>query len=228
MKKLVLTLALAAMSAATVQAQLTSPAKLGARAGLNFSNMRESASGFSYTPDVRTSFHAGVSLEQTIGVQGFLLETGLYFSSKGCIFPMSELSPYDVDVKLVLNYIQVPLMVGYRYDVDRRVALKGFFGCYVAYGLSGKMKAEGYSFDVMGHGMRYTDDFDMGFDAKLKRFDAGLRFGAGVELDERYTLSLGYELGLADINGTKAAGDFSSVKAKDKNRCATLTLGYNF
>lgn len=55
----------------------------------------------------------------------------------------------------------------------------------------------------------------------MKRGDMGLRFGVSADISERYYIGLGYDLGLMNIAKESEGG-------KLKNRCFTLSVGYNF
>lgn len=233
MKKILFLIAFMAMSAAAVQAQSTT--HFGLRVGHNISDVRTTANGAGIGTDVRLSFHGGFALEQEIGRKGVFFETGLYYTSKGaCDYGDWWDYDYEYDhnrtMRMTLNYIQMPVLFGYTKNVSRRVALKGFLGGYAAFCTSGKMKQDNLSYDVFGSGMKYVEL--LGGGGNLKRFDAGLRMGLGVELAKHYSLSFGYEQGLYNINGLKRQFEGGvqtrGYRATTHNRNYTITLGYNF
>ena len=209
MKKAIVILAALAASAA-MQAQVS----YGVRAGANFSNVTFSGDGESESEDSRFGFNIGASLELPIK-GGFGLETGLYYTSKGCkhSYESGSESTYAMD------YLQVPLMAQYKFGVAPVADVKVFAGPFVAYGIGG-----GSTFkDDDG---KETDGDSVFGDDGYKRFDFGLRIGAGVDLAKNYYVGIGYDLGLMDIDRSGEFGmgdDFST-----RTGSFFVQVGYNF
>lgn len=86
-----------------------------------------------------------------------------------------------------LNYLEVPLLIKYKYDFTPDLSIQPFFGCYLAVGVGGKIK------DFGNHYAYSSFDKD-GFN----RFDGGLKLGCGMQFDFLYA-EVGYDLGLANI-----------------------------
>ncbi len=168
----------------------------GAQAGLNFTRL-----GFSDAPqDVkdliksRTTFTLGgfttYSLTDNIDVKGALM-----YSGKGTKFDASE----GDDPYIKINYITIPIHAMYKYQIGYdEMYVTGFLGPYLGVALNAKST----NADIL---------------ANISRGDFGFDFGAGFQY-EKYTASLSYSLGLANIN----MDDGSSVK----NRAFTITIGY--
>ncbi|MDR1808892.1 MAG: PorT family protein [Prevotella sp.] len=117
----------------------------------------------------------------------------------------------------MLAYLELPINIGYRIPLESfAVTLKA--GPYLAYGLSAKLKGEddGDSAEIDLYKKR--DEF--GGEPLLKKFDYGLGIGAGIEFGQ-IAVGLSYELGLANLNATKADGSIS-------NQNAYLSVGYKF
>lgn len=129
-----------------------------------------------------------------------------------------------------MNYLQVPISVSYRFPVSDNVKIDFNAGPYVACDLGGKLK-ESYASYFEDEGSCEMKVFGSKSKALCKRFDAGLRFGAGVHI-QRVILGLIYDLGLTNIANSKGSEDYSddySVgKGKIKNGSSQISLGYNF
>ena len=108
-----------------------------------------------------------------------------------------------------LNYLQIPLFAMYNYQLNGRGAgsLFGGLGPYLAYGIGGNM----------GSGKEKISAFSdpEGF----KRFDAGLGINIGYQMPQSFSFSLGYDIGLANIQ-KNAFGD------KAQNRSFSLNVAY--
>lgn len=131
------------------------------------------------------------------------LETGINYVEKG-----GKGSTLGQDMSYNLAYLQLPFVVKYNYDTDIDISLQPFFGGYLGCGVGGKTK--NYTTRTA------TDSFD-GTD--FRRFDAGLRFGLGLEYDMLY-VELAYDLGLSNISDNA----FDNAR----NRALMLNFGVNF
>lgn len=122
---------------------------------------------------------AGFQMAQATPVY---LETGLLYAGKGAKADRNGSLSYSLD------YLEVPLLMKYRLDLDRAASLQPFVGVFGAVGVGGKVK------DTYER-LAYSSFDDDGF----QRFDGGLRLGCGFQYDHLY-LELGYDLGLANIS----------------------------
>lgn len=154
------------------------------------------------------SMQAGLNVGGVVGLQlGYhsplFFETGLSYIEKG------GKGHFEGDkFTYSLNYLELPLVLKYRIDVDGRFNVQPFFGGYMALGVGGKIKD-------FGNRAAYSS-FD---DDAFKRFDGGIRLGCGVQYDMLYG-ELGYDFGLANI----------SHDYFDTSHTGTLfaTIGVNF
>lgn len=97
-------------------------------------------------------------------------------------------------------YLEVPINVKFNFPLNAdKVYLA--VGPYVAYGISG------------------SNNY---FDAN-KSLDYGIGIGAGYDWGEKWVFSLGYQMGLANINDLPAPFDWTS-----KQNNVTLSVGYKF
>ena len=86
-----------------------------------------------------------------------------------------------------INYIEIPLVLKYKYNIDPHFSLQPFFGGYFALGVGGKIK----NFEQREAQNSFNDD-------NFRRVDGGLRLGCGVQYDMVYA-DLTYDIGLANI-----------------------------
>lgn len=199
MRKLLLCAAMIAGTVCMTNAQ--EKIAFGVRAGLNVNSL--SVSGGSDLKS-RIGYHVGAVMDWNVA-KNLYVQPGLYFTTRGA---------KASDMKINMNYLQIPISVAYRFPVTEKVKIDVNAGPYVALGLGGKAK---FSDDNLGG----SADMKMfGSEGLCKRFDAGLRFGAGVHF-QRFYLGLNYDLGLANI-ARESGSD------KIKNGAFQISLGYNF
>jgi hypothetical protein len=150
----------------------------------------------------RPSFHVGAVAEWEIA-DAFSFETGLLYSGRG----MKVDSYFDGKVNLILHQLEIPLVGKMYFDVGSQ-RLYGVFGPYIGINLAGKYKPQGE--DVFG-GYQSAYKLDIGSDQNqdLKRIDAGLKLGGGIELGP-LQVGLFYNLGLA--NNSPYTGERFSMK----------------
>ena len=151
----------------------------------------------------RTAFGLGVSLQHSLGNAAFF-GTGLHYAMRG--------SKED-DATLKLNYIELPLLIGYRFPTAGAVRPYVMGGGHVAFkagcnlaGESGGVSAS-MSCEDAGLEVKSTDFAAIG--------GAGLNFLVGANT---FSVDLRYAMGLQDI----------AEDASIKNRGFTLGLGYMF
>lgn len=109
------------------------------------------------------------------------IETGLYYTEKG------GKGNYNGAFTCQTNYLEVPLLMKCRFDLDNGTSIQPFAGAYGAVGISGKMK----DFNSRVAYSSFDDD-------AFQRLDAGLRLGCGLQFANLYA-EAGYDVGLADI-----------------------------
>lgn len=158
---------------------------------------------------------AGLNVGGVIGFQlshaaPVFLETGLYYTEKGGKgYHQGEKFTYD------LNYLAVPIIAKYKFEVADEVSVVPFLGGYLALGVGGKIKEYGKA----GKDQDAYSSFSTGH---FKRFDGGLRIGCGVEYQMVYA-DIAYDFGLANISN-KADRDFKS----SRTGCFYVNVGVNF
>ena len=153
---------------------------------------------------VKTGFNVGVVTGFPVSYHAPLyFETGLSYIEKG------GKGLYDgTKFSYSLDYLEMPLVMKYIYNVDREFSIQPYFGGYLALGVGGKIKD-------FNHRHAYSSFENEGF----QRFDGGLKLGCGVQYDFMYA-EMGYDFGLSNI----------SHDYFDSSHTGTLyaTIGINF
>jgi hypothetical protein len=205
MKKMML-IAVAAIAGTQVNAQLS----IQPEVGLNIANMSNSIDGDKLSTSSITGFKAGALLN--IGIaKGFYIEPGAFYSMKGA---SGEILGFTS--KTTINYLEVPLNLGYRYDIGNAGALFVSAGPYIGFGLSGKTKTE--NVPILG---TVEDDIEFGDGAdEMKSIDYGVNFSLGYISPIGIYLRAQYGLGLANLSNI--------TNTSSKNRVFGISVGYAF
>lgn len=209
---------------------------VGVKAGLNLSDFTNYVD---YSGN-QMGFNAGVVIDYAIN-KNVYLSSGVEFYNKKMKFDYEDdkittgmvFTIPDAVAKAM--YIQIPLHVGYKFEVSRDVNIAIHGGPYAAYGVGGRIEmgdwvhVEGASNPVHLNDfvktvpgfkrVLYTFEDDIkGRQGKgFHRFDWGLGLGLLVEY-QRVSLGFNYDFGLQDISR------YDNVKV----RTASLSLGYKF
>jgi opacity protein-like surface antigen len=171
---------------------------------------------------------------------GTYLTAGIDWSMKGGkasdnIFNLAE-EPVGSS-KYVLHYIEVPIRVGFRYNVLENLGIYGELGPYFAVGVGG---SHGASIGLDGQEAREAEE-ELSFNAfknyddltlSFQRWDAGIGFRIGAEYEQHYNVMIGAEWGLADIYRTSLRDRYFDVTGialpKVHNFNFSITVGYRF
>jgi len=187
----------------------------GVQLGGNLSGISEDPE----TADLSTKlgFQLGGFIDYSL-TKDFFLKGGLLFITKGASY---EETNSGAKVSLTMNpmYIQVPIVIGYGFNVSDNFKIYANVGPYIAYGLGGKVTTEisgtGTVLDGETSADFFTDD--------VSKFDFGARLGLGIELNKKIIIGFDYDLGLLNMNTGDNSDDYSV-----KNYTMGLTLGYRF
>lgn len=165
------------------------------------------------------SLQAGLNIGGVIGFQlspeyPVYLESGLMYMEKGgkgtnYTTSGTNASTYKAGkFTYSLNYLELPILVKYVYDIDQDLSIQPFAGGYLAVGVGGKMK----NYADRESASSFSSDY-------FKRFDGGLRIGCGIQYQVLYA-EVAYEYGLANI----ARDEFESAHNGD----FMINIGVNF
>jgi len=203
--------------------------------GMNISKLQNSE--YSAKAGAQLGIRADYMLPKA---HGTYLTAGIDWSMKGGkasdnIFNLIE-EPIGSS-KYVLHYIEVPVHVGFRYNVLDNLGFYGEIGPYFAVGVGGSHSA---SIDLDGGDARTMEE-ELSFNAfknyddltqSFQRWDAGIGFRIGAEYEQRYNFMIGADWGLADIYRTSLRDRFFDQTGislpKVHNFNFSFTVGYRF
>jgi hypothetical protein len=221
MKRLFLALAL------TTTAALSTKAQIYVQGGLNLANITKTNDGQTEKNNILPSFNVGILGRWDLDPM-FALESGLLLTGHG-----SKAETYfnggNDYIKTKFNplYIQVPLNAVVKIPLEKQSSIFFNAGPYAAIGIGGKSKSESKFGPLLASSTKdiefsnddpFTSEEEDAAYNKLKRFDFGLNFGAGIQFSG-LILKANYGLGLAKINSTE-----SNNNANDKNKYRTLSF----
>jgi hypothetical protein len=168
--------------------------------GLNLNSINFSlAGGGSKKTDNASGFHVGLISDMPL-VSFLSFQSGFMLTQK-----KAEYSLFSSDLKSEVYYLQSPITLSFKFPINESVSIRVNGGVYLASGLFGSMEIDGEDEEVFDY---------------FNYFDAGIKFGGGVELHSFY-LGVTYDNGLANIS------NFRDIKTA-KNRTLGFTLGYIF
>jgi hypothetical protein len=191
-------------------------------AGINIQNLNgKDISGDKLENDLLPGFHAGMNIQIPIAPT-FYFQPGLLFSTKGAKNTGSILT-----TTTRLSYVELPLNLVYKGKLGNGFILLGF-GPYIAYGIGGKVTAEGgdVTLDTKVEFQNVVELTDPLLAAYYKGFDAGGNIFAGYETAGGLFFQLNTQLGMLKINPENKwiSDDQSSIK----NTGFGLSIGYRF
>ena len=176
----------------------------GFRIGPSFSYVNSDDSrldGGNWQTGLNVGVVAGVALSNA---QPLYLEGGLFYTEKGGKKNLANGKKMTYD----LNYLEVPVVLKYKYEVDDHFSIQPQLGGYFAVGVGGKIK---------NYAERAAESSFK--DANFRRCDGGIRIGCGIGYDMFYA-DLTYDIGLANI----CHDSFD----KSHNGALQLNFGVNF
>lgn len=176
----------------------------GLRAGINVGSINYD--------DVssKVGFVGGLSSEIRLtadaGANAFGINTGLFFTQKGCRESDSSLKG-----RITLNCIDLPVYLSYKYHFSDAVNLQFFFGPYIDYGVYGKATVETKGSSKVSASVDIFDEED------FNRFMVG--YGTGVELTyKKFAFGFTFQSDLTDACGSESG----------KWQNFMITIGTNF
>ena len=233
MKKVILSLVtlLAATTLATAQMRPT----IKVEAGANFANQTTKVGDNSADGKMMIGYRAGVGAEFGFA-DGFYINPGLYFLSRGAKTEGVAVAGTKVDATLWLHNVEIPVHVGYRAAIAPDMAVSIQAGPWFSYGFLGKniYKATGDGL-LAGAAKGIVDELNKNdnnpykegkvagvtIPATLKPFDLGVGMQAAFEY-RQFGVNLGFEYGLLNTS------NIETPKTKVNNMNFYVGLGYRF
>lgn len=242
MKKLfIAALALISMSSSAyaIDYEPESGVSFQATFGMTASSIRNLKSMDNNYFDGKVGGAAGFKAEFMLpNAHGTYINAGLDWTMKGGKYTYEGLSfgldgTHDMTTMVRTHYLQIPVHVGFRYNIMQDLGVYGELGPYFSVGVGGKYSDE---IDANGSWTKNYEDSYAIFKksttrANLQRWDAGIGFRIGAEYMEHYSLNLGCDWGVTDMwrNEYKdAIHDMGIDLDKIKNFAFTIAFGYRF
>ena len=208
------------------KAQVKSPLSFGVKAGISLSTTNED------DYEMKPGFVGGIVVDYELS-RNLFLRSGIDFVMKGAKLDKERVSNtnsvigvsprYQFEDRVRLNYLQMPVTFGYKYQVGNGFTAYLNAGPYVGFGVYGRGRSSVrlVSGDRPAGGLVdgciESDSFD---DLALKKFDFGITGSIGAEY-KQYFVNVGYEYGLTNL-----AKDDRNTSWH--NMIATCALGYKF
>jgi len=177
----------------------------GIKAGLNVATVTLSNGSNSQSLESVAGAVAGITLEAPFSPKWFF-HSGLEFSMKG--FGIKDGSTTLLTSRGI--YAQLPVAIGYKFNIGKGWKLEPRLGIYFAYGFAGNTTVGSVSGSTFGEKI-------------LNPFDFGMLFGGFFD-NGQYVIGIHGESGLTDTNGD----NFKVTGATANSSNFSITLGYLF
>ena len=202
--------------------------------GMNISNFRQPDAAFDGLTDPKAGFNLGVRGEYMLpSCYGVFVNLGVNYTMKGAKMDVAASLPddYSCTVKFRPCYIEIPLHVGYRFNVLDNLGVFADFGPYFAIGVNGKEKTEFEGDAVEDRSTKFFRNSKMIL-GEIQRYDFGLGFRVGAEYANHHSLNFSFDWGLTDMYRDSYRREFFKENGfelgKLKNFNAGITYGYRF
>lgn len=225
MKKLFASLSILLLAILPGKAQVVN---FRVEAGAAFNLGKMAIAGYKLDNKTRTGYHFGAYVDLPV-YNNLYVGSGLTFAMKGTSF--TEETDKDVEQSnITLHYLQIPVNLGYKFQVSPQVALALQTGPYFAVALGGTaktgLKGAKESYNLFKDGVTNL--------AKPNRFDMG--WGLDVRaMYSRYYLFAGADFGFLEVfkdnsndSNSGIGGIVNSLKPSFKNTLIHVGLGVSF
>ncbi|CAN5315546.1 hypothetical protein BH09BAC2_BH09BAC2_06160 [soil metagenome] len=211
---------------------LNASAQTYIQGGLNLANITKTATGHTEKNNMLTTFNAGILTRFNLSTP-VDLESGILFTGHGSkaesYFGTGTDNNY-VKTKFNPYYLELPLNVVFRFPATKTTNIFAHVGPYAAMGVSEKATTESNflgATTTSQSNIKFSNDDpftsqqeDAGYN-KLKRFDLGMNFGGGLDLN-KIIIRVNYGFGFTKINSTQTN---NSTDEKNKYRTLSLSIG---
>lgn len=175
-----------------------------------------------YESRPRNGFKFGVNAEYTLG-NHVSFESGLAYIRKGATTSGDNMwSSRISSIKFAeMNYLQIPLMAGYKFDLGKHFSIKPEVGGYFAVGINGDSFVTGVDnynqpYEARVNTFSHTDSMNgVAPFRPCNRADGGLAFALNLNY-RHFTLKAEYDLGLAT----------ATYYGNGKQRTLSVSLAY--
>ncbi|GBU07474.1 hypothetical protein AwDysgo_08050 [Bacteroidales bacterium] len=201
----------------------------GVKGGLNYSTVSASEYKPSEGPnpefvitdlDYKSSYHIGMLVQYRM--QDFAIESGAYYSVQGGK-GVKKVGAAKYEVRADPAYLQIPVLLLYKFNVSDKFKLYPTIGTFVAYGLSGKINKE---YTANGNNIHppVSEDY---FNGNVRKIDWGTSAGLNLEYN-KFVLGVAYEYGFLRVNSTKVEGNAQTKGKNAHNKNFKASVAYVF
>ncbi|RAK38720.1 UNVERIFIED_ORG: outer membrane protein with beta-barrel domain [Chitinophaga ginsengisegetis] len=207
------------------------PFTFGLNGGFNLSNAHETVNYIIGEKKSKPGFQVGFNADYNLS-NAVYIRSGVSLTTKGTIHEDAErwIGGSNAPItyrKIITNqtYLQLPLLIGYKFSLTSSTRLFIQAGAYIAYGIGGKEVTRNKTVHSSGETNYEKTSTDTFGETRtgLAKTDFGLSSGVGIEY-KRFALGVNYEPGLINIGEIKEADTYS--KRDYKNRNLSVTVGY--
>lgn len=191
--------------------------------GGNYTNLaykQGSGADIEDTYKEKIGFHVGAYLDYVLNKdksQEIVVEGGLLFDTKGSVQDQSEIG-IPIENTWSTYYVDVPVLLKYRYRFRSLNKVYIGVGPYVGFGLFGNKKIKQEGQDQTSESIKWGND-DAQHD--MKRLDYGATARVGFLAVSGLDISVSYDYGIPNIASM-------GRNIEMKNRVMRLSVGYNF
>lgn len=188
--------------------------------------------------DPKAGFTVGMRAEYMLPeCRGVFVNAGLEYTMKGARERVSATIDDMVGVGATgiarPMYVQLPIHVGYRYDLLEDLGVYADFGPYFAVGTNGKyrIKYDNFASDLT---QNFFNSGETPYNYEMQRWDFGLGFRLGAEYARHYNFQVGCDWGITDMLTQEqkhglVTNPLLGIKAPAvRNFNAALTFAYRF
>jgi len=215
-KKLTVVLFIAICFSVQAFSQITWNVKAGVSMN-NMTSVDESKMKFGY--------NIGVGMDYQL-TEMWSVQPSLMFTTKGF-----KIDKKEIEASYNPMYIQLPIVAAAKFKIDESMKFVVNAGPYLAYGIGGKGKYEQQGGNEVKFNLfKKTKKDGLEMDPELKKFDFGLSFGVGLELNS-IIVGLNAEYGLSNVAKKESVIETSGEDGKKispKNLGVGLSVGYKF
>lgn len=189
------------------------------KAGMSMSNMTQLDEGpkFGYT--------VGVGADYAFN-NLWSLQTGINFTSKGTRESDSERGEKET-FQVFSHYAELPVLAAVNFQIVDNIKFIINAGPYFALGLGGKQEYTNTRFPDDNYSISLFKG-ENGEKALMKRFDMGLQYGIGTEINKHLLVNLTGQCGFITPYNSPYNKTFGDDGKSPLNLSFNVTLGYRF
>lgn len=193
------------------------------KSGMSLSNMSHA------DRDAKFGYTVGLGADYAFN-EMFSLQTGVNFTSKG----MREVDVEDdrgyyekSTFKVFSHYAELPILAAVKFGVVDNFKVVLNAGPYFAMGIGGKEEYSNTAFTNDDYSKELFSDSRNG-KAMMNRFDVGLQYGIGFEIEEHFLVNLTGQAGFITPYKHPYNIMYGDDGKSPKNLCFMLSVGYRF